>query len=294
MTRAAVVWVLRAAWLTLPLTAGPAAAAVLDGWSETIAFAAEALLWLSWAGGLLAVAAPTPRTLTLVRAIAPVYVVLAVAAAIDGAPTTIELVGAVLATIVASVLVSGSDLALAAANARSYGDELRVPLRTPPALFLGLVPAARLLAVAAVVAPVLLLAATQWVLGVVAAALGAALLLFLPRRLVLLERRWAVLVPAGFVVVDPMTLTDALLFLRERVARLAPCPPGPAPTGATDLRLGATMGSMVAWFDDDAEITLAGRGRTPAATVTTPAICIAVVRHEEFLDRARARRLRVG
>jgi hypothetical protein len=208
-------------------------------------------------------------------------------------PSTVATIGAIAATLVASVLVSGSDFALAAANALSYGDELRVPLRTPPALFLGVLPGARLLAVAAVVAPVLLLAAGHWALGAAAVMVGAGLLLLLPRRLLQLSRRWAVLVPAGFVVVDRMTLADPLLFLRERVVRLGASPPGPAPEGAADLRLGATRGSIAAWFDQDAEITLAGRGRTPAATVTVPAICVAVVRDDEFLELAAARRLRV-
>jgi hypothetical protein len=294
MSRAAALWALRALWISLPLTAGPAAAAVLDGWSTALGIAGEALLWLSWAAGLLAVFAPNPVTLTLVRAIAPMYVVLAFAAAIDGSPSTIATAGAVVATLAASILVSGSDLALAAANTLSYGDERRVPLRTPPALFLGVVPGARLLAVGAVVAPVLLLAAEQWVLSALAIVVGAGLLLFLPRRLFQLSRRWAVLVPAGFVVVDPLTLTDPLLFLRERVVRLAAVPAGLAPDGATDLRLGATRGSIAAWFDEDAEITLAGRGRTPAATVRTGAICVAVVRHRELLQLAAAHRLRVG
>jgi len=293
MTRAVAVWILRVAWITLPLTAGPAAGAVLAGWSDALAIAAEALLWASWAAGLLAVIAPNPTMLTVVRAIAPMYVVLALAAALDGAPSALAVVGAIASTVLASALTSGSDLALAAANTLSYGDELRVPLRTPPSLFLGLLPAARVLAVAAVAGPVLLLAAEQWVAGAVAVVAGVGLLAFLPRRLVVLSRRWAVLVPAGFVVVDPMTLADPLLFLRERVLRLAACPPGAAPDGATDLRLGATRGSLVARFDEDAEITLAGRGRTPATTIPTPAICIAVVRHAEFLRHAAARRLRV-
>jgi hypothetical protein len=294
LVRPVALWVLRVVWITLPLTAGPAAAAVLDSWSAALGVAGEVLLWVSWAGGLLAVLAPNTTTVTFARAIAPTYVVLAIGTAIDGAPSALAVTGAIAATLVAAVLVSGSDLAIAAANATSYGDELRVPLRTPPALFLGVLPGARLLAVAAVVAPVLLFAGGQWVVGAVTLVIGAALLAVLPRRLVQLARRWAVLVPAGFVVVDPMTLADPLLFLREHVLRIAAVTVGSAPAGVTDLRLGATRGSIGAWFDEDAEITLAGRGRTPATTIRTPAICIAVVRNAEFLRLAAARRLRVA
>jgi hypothetical protein len=293
LVRPVALWALRLAWATLPLTAGAAAAAVLDTWSSPLAIAGEALLWVAWAAGLLAVFAPTALTLTILRTVAPAFVVLALAAAIDAAPTALAAAAAIVATLVTSVLASGSDIAIAAANTTSYGDELRVPLRTPPSLFVVVLPAARLLVVAAVATPVLLLAAEQWVLGGIALVLGAALLAFLPRRLVRLARRWAVLVPAGFVVIDAMTLADPLLFLRERVVRLAAVAPGAPPDGATDLRLGATRGSIAAWFDQDAEITLAGRGRTPAVTVKTPAICVAVVRDGEFLQLAAARRLRV-
>jgi hypothetical protein len=47
-----------------------------------------------------------------------------------------------------------------------------------------------------------------------------------PRSIVLtpalhgLSRRWGVLVPAGFVIVDPLTLSDPVLFLRERILRM--------------------------------------------------------------------------
>ena len=126
-----------------------------------------------------------------------------------------------MATALAAALTAGDDIALAAANSASYGDEIRVPLRTPPALFLGPIPLARLLVVAAVAAPVLLLADEHWVWGGVALVAGALLLAVLPNALSRLGRRWAVLVPAGFVIVDPMTLADPVLFLREHVVALA-------------------------------------------------------------------------
>ena len=78
-----------------------------------------------------------------------------------------------------------------------------------------------------------------------------------------LSRRWAVLVPAGFVVVDPLTLADPVLFLREHVRHLAPEPPAAAPDGVLDLRLGAGAGSVSVRFDeaDRADPRLAGAPR---------------------------------
>jgi len=292
------VWALRVVWATLPLTAGPAATAALRGWSDAPRIAAEALLWVSWGIGLLATIAPRPLSLVGLRTIAPAYVVLAVVVAVAGTASTIATVGAVVATALAAVLTAGDDIALAAANSASYGDEVRVPLRTPPALFLGPIPLARLLVVAAVAAPVLLLADEQWVWGGVALVAGGLLLAVLPNALSRLGRRWAVLVPAGFVIVDPMTLADPVLFLREHVVALAALDADgafgtSADADATDLRLGASRGSIALRLNGEVDITLAARGRQPARTVGTTALLVASTRREQLLALAGARRLPV-
>jgi hypothetical protein len=286
-------WLLRVAWVTLPVTAGPAASASLATWSEAPRVAAAVLLWVAWAAGLLATLAPRPAMLTILRVIAPAFVIAAVLAAIDGEASTIAVVGALVATIVCALLASGHDIASAAANAIAYGDEQRYPLRVPPALFLGPLPGARLLVMASVVAPVLLLADGEIVLGIVALLVGAALVLLLRRSLDSLSRRWVVLVPAGLVVVDPLSLADPTLFLREHVRHVAPEPPTAAPEGVLDLRLGAGAGSVSVRFDEPVELTRAARGRHGGATVTTQEIMVAVARHDQLLRKAAERRLPV-
>lgn len=287
------IWLLRITWLTLPVSAGPAAAAGVHGWSDGPRIVAEILLWLSWGIGLLATLAPRPPTLTALRTIAPAFFVLAIVVAIDGKPSTLAVIGALVATAITAALAAGHDIALAAANSIAYGDELRVPLRTPPALFLGPLPLARVVIVASVVAPALLLADDRVPLGVVTLVVGVGLLLVLGRALYGLTRRWAVLVPAGFVVVDPMTLADPVLFIREHITALGAVDPEPAPEGVTDLRLGATRGSLRVEFGEEAEITRAARGRRAAETVRTREIRIATVRRDELLATAATRRLRV-
>ena len=250
-------------------------------------------MWVAWAAGLLATLAPRPQTLTALRVIAPAFVIGAVLAAIDGAGSTIAIVGALAATAVCAVLTSGHDIASAAANSIAYGDEQRYPLRVPPALFLGPLPAARALVMAGVVAPVLLLADGLIIVGVAALLIGAGLVYVLVRSLDSLSRRWAVLVPAGFVVVDPLTLADPVLFLREHVRHLAPEAPTAAREGVLDLRLGAGAGSVSVRFDEAVELTRAARGRRGGETVTTDEISVAVARREEMLRRAAERRLPV-
>jgi hypothetical protein len=287
------VWLLRVAWITLPLTAGPAAAASLDAWSDGPRIAGAVLLWCAWALGLLATLAPRPITLTMLRVVAPAFVIGAVLAALDGEASTLATVAAIVATIVCSFLASGHDIASAAANAIAYGDEQRYPLRVPPALFLGPLPLARLLTMAGVVAPVLLLADGRIVVGVAALLVGTGLVYVLGRSLDSLSRRWAVLVPAGFVVVDPLSLADPTLFLREHVRHVAPEPPTAAPDGVLDLRLGAGAGSVSVRFDEAVDLTRAARGRHGGATVSTAEIMVAVVRRDEMLRKAAERRLPV-
>ena len=225
------------------------------------------MLWLAWGIGLLATFAPRPPTLTALRTIAPAFFVLAIVVGIDGSPSTIATVGALVATAITAVLSAGHDIALAAANSVSYGDEVRVPLRTPPALFLGPIPAARLLVVAGVAAPVLLLADERWVWGALALVVGVALLAVLPRALFRLSRRWAVLVPAGFVIVDPMTLADPVLFLREHVTTLGgprPAPPRPRQPTFASVRRGVRSSCCS---------TVRSRSRAPRAGGAPPRPC---------------------
>ncbi len=286
-------WILRLVWLTLPLTAGPAASAAVGDWADTTRVVAEVLLWVAWGVGLLATLAPRPATLTALRTIAPAFLVLSIVAVVDGAPSSAASVAALVATAAACILASGQDVAVAAANAVAYGDEQRLPLRVPPALFLAPVPIARAVVVAGVVGGPLLLASERFVLGGIAVVVGwplAALGAFLLHRL---SVRWAVLVPAGFVVVDPMTLADPVLFPRERVEALSEADRGAASPDVLDLRLGASAGSVDVRFDQPAELYHAARPRQPTTTVRTSAIRIAVVRHRLLLQYAAARRLRV-
>ena len=294
VARVSQLWLLRVAWLSLPLTAGPAASASVASWTSASRIAAEVLLWLAWAVGLLATLAPRPLMLTALRTIAPTFFVLAIAAAVDGRPSTGAAVGAVVATAIAALLGSTHDVAIASANAAAYGDELRYPLRVPPALFLGPLPLARALVAAGLSAPVLLFTEARVVLGALTTVVGAMLVLVLGRALHGLSRRWVVLVPAGLVVVDPLTLSDPVLFLRERIVALTPLPPGRAPDDATDLRLGAALGSLVLRFDEPAEIGRLTRARRGVEMVQTAGICVAAVRRDELLRRASERRLRVG
>src|SRR6266508_2076853 len=126
-------WLVRLAWASLPLTAGPAAGDALAGWSTPPRTLAEILLWATWATALVAL----------------------------------------LAAVVAAVLVIALPaVSFACANAVAYGDERRHPLRTPPVLWLGPLPVAPLLVAGGIAGGPLLLADGRIGVGIAALVAG--------------------------------------------------------------------------------------------------------------------------
>lgn len=288
-----VLWALRAVWLTLPLTAGPGVSDALGEWSTGPRIAAEILVWVGWGAGLLATVAPRPIGLTALRTLAPAFAGVAIAVAASGDASTEAAVGAVLATLAAAVLVVHPDVGAAAANGVAYGDEERFPLATPLPLFFGLLPLARVVAIAGAVVGPLLLARGDAVASGIALALGLPAAFLALRALHTLSRRWVVLVPAGFVIVDPMTLADPVLFTRDHVRALRAVETTAVAPGVLDLRLGAIVGSTELVLDEPGDIVRAARPRRGGTTVRTDRIVFAVRRRARMLETAAQRRLRV-
>ena len=286
--------ILVAVWVTLPLTAGSAAADALDGWSTAPQIVAAVLLWTVWAAGLLAVLVPRPVGLTVVRAVAPLLATTAVVIAVAADVDTLGAVGAVAATLAASVLASRPAIAFAAVNSASYGDESRYPLHVPPALFLAPLPLARLALGAAIAIGPLLLADQRWVLGGIALVVGAPVAVVVSRILHGLSDRFVVLVPAGFVVVDPFTLSDPVLCVREHIVSLRAAGPAPTPRPELlDLRLGATVGTVALTLDEDAELFRTGRTRRSTVTTRANELWVAPLRRRVLLAEAAQRRITV-
>ena len=241
------------AWASLVITAGPAAADALDPWSSAPRTVASVILWAAWAAGVLATLAPRPLGLTVLRVAAPVGVLLALAAVPSAGPAKGIL--AVAGTALATGLTLSAPVDHRFANGGAYGEERRYPLRVPPALLLGPAPLAVVLTSAGMLAGPLLLADGRYVVGAVALAAGVPVVAAAARSLYALSQRWAVLVPAGIVLKDPLTLVDPVLFPRERIASLRPLPFPTAPAeDILDLRLGAAAGSLLLELTDDAQL----------------------------------------
>jgi len=287
-------WVLRVVWLVLPLAGGPAAASALGELGDASGVVGAALVWLAWGAGLVALLAPRPLGLTAIRVVAPTFVVLALVIALVGNASTVAAWGAVIATLLAATLVADPSFALTAVNGVSYGDERRHPIRTPPGLYLAPVPLARALVAAGIASGPLLLADGAIVAGLAALALGWPVAALAARALHTLARRWVVLVPAGVVVVDPLTIVDPVLFVRQHIRALRAIDAAASiPAGALDLRLGASWGSIMFDLDGSADLVRsAGRGRA-AQTLQPDVILVAVAARDALLAAAGRRRVRV-
>ena len=287
------IWLLRFTWITLPFTAAPAVADAVAGWSDAPRIVASVLLWGAWSIGVVAILAPRPLALTAIRTLAPLFVAVSALAALHATFALAAI--ALAATAVNATLAASPPIALVCAAGSTYGTELRFPLKVPPALLMGPVPLDVLLVGIGVAAGPLLLADESFVAGAIALPVGFVVAAYLARSLNTLSRRWAILVPAGLVIVDPMTLADPVLFTLEdtQLLELAPRVPPPEPE-AVDLRLGAVLTSVAIEAHDPIPIARVLANRRGARIVTTPRALFAPVRPHELLEHAATRRLPVA
>jgi hypothetical protein len=167
---------------------------------------------------------------------------------------------------------------------------VRFPLRIPVSLLVGLVPLAVMLIGAGVSIGPLLLADGRIAVGTVATVVGLPIAYAMIRSLHSLSQRFLVLVPAGVVVVDPLTLADPVLMRRAEIAQVTQPPVGHHTESALDLRLGTRGGTV--------EISLRApqsfarrRGRHDAALRDSDIVLVSTVRTATFVATAAERRI---
>lgn len=280
-------WLLRGLWATLPFTAGPALGAALHGASGPMRLVASSGLWVGWAAGMLAAAVPHPLALTALRVLAPAAVAAVVGAALGGHPSPPAAGWAVVALAWAFSPAVGARWV----NGAAYPNERRYLLRVPGPLLFGPLALAWALAVVGVSAGPLLLAARQWVAGLAALAVGVPIAVVLVRSIHNLSRRWAVFVPAGMVLHDPLTLLDPVLFRRPTVAALRPASVGGE---GLDLTQGAPGLALELLLTEPVELTLVKPGRRLGRPETTTRLVFTPTRPGAVVEEARTRRMPVG
>ncbi len=275
-----------ALWAALPFTAGPALAQALDGTSGPVRLVASAGLWIGWAAGMVAAALPHPVALTALRMLAPAGVAIAVAAAVGGHGSPL----AVGWTVVVLAWVLSPAVGARCVNGPAYPNERRYLLRIPGPLLFGPLQLAWAVAVAAACAGPLLLAARQWILGAVCVLVGVPVAVVLVRSIHNLSRRWAVFVPAGVVLHDPLALVDPVLFTRRTVTTLRPATIGEG----LDLTQGSPGLALELVLAEPVPLTLMKAGRRQGRSESAARVVFTPTRPGAVIEEARTRRIHVG
>ena len=188
-----------AAWVALALSSPWQT--IADDASRSVAWVVLTWGWFLWTGVGASLLVPSPISLTIMRTVVPLSVVVSVVAS---QPL------AVFCSVVALIVCASPVFVDAMVQGGAYGDETRFSLRTPLPY---VVPAvvAWLLYTAALIGGSLFLAARQYIFGAVLVAIGIILSRTIPRRLHRLARRWLVLVPVGIVVHDHLVLHETIM-----------------------------------------------------------------------------------
>lgn len=280
---ATLIWLHRLLWLALPVAFAPALGPALDARSSAVGLVLEVLLWLFWAIGLVALLVPRGVSLTVVRTLTPLALVVAVWSAFAEQVDPVDLLG-VSAAALALVVSLAPSIGEHFIDGSSYGPERRLPLRPPTALLFGPVELAVLIVGFGLFAGPLLLAARSWILGAVALAVGLPAAAVALRSLHGLSRRWLVIVPGGVVVHDPLTLTDPVLLPRESLVSVEAAQAG---TDATDLTQRAAGLAVEIRLSEPGQLALAPRRGLEAEIVETIGVLVTPTRPAVAIEAVR-------
>jgi hypothetical protein len=139
----------------------------------------------------------------------------------------------------------------------------------------------------------LLLANRDYIAGAIALAVGLPLVAVLIRSLTALDHRWIVLVPAGLVVVDPLTFPDPVLLPREHIASLLRVARGTRGDSreSTEILVGGPGPLLLTCREQGTFLRRSGRGRV---SVEADRLRLTPLRPDLVLDAAGAHRIVVG
>ena len=276
----------RMAWVLLA-GAGLLFGRALEGRSTAVVVTGQALWWLAWGAGLVAVLVWHPIGLVWLRCSAPVAVVAVAWAVRSSSGSMLWRSAAMAVAVVALALVLSSETGHACVNGAAYPNERRFLLRPAAALTVGPLVVFGLLTGAGVVMGPMLLAARQWIVGVLALGAGWGLAWVLGKALYAQARRFVVFVPAGFVLHDEFVVRDPVLFGRRFVLALRPADTG---SDSLDLTNGASGLVLEAVLTEKIEIVRV-KSRKSSEVGSTARFLFVPTLPGRLLAEARTRRL---
>jgi hypothetical protein len=279
-------WAARLAWIALAVVGAPALQSVTDERSDAVRVTALGLAIALWLLGVGAVAFASTLTLTLARVVIPTVTPVALLGILAGADLALGL-GTLGIAAIAAVVIGSAEYGQIAVQSSAYGNEVRFLLRPP----IGFVVAAVItwgLWVAAAISGPLLTASGLWIPGVALVLIAIGVTVLAAPRWHRLSQRWFVLVPAGVVVHDPVTLSDTLMLKRSQIRQITLAP---ADTEAFDLT-GPTSGhALEISTTESVSVVCAPVGRAAPRAVHATAILIAPSRPGKALRAAADRAL---
>lgn len=287
ITARVVPWIARLAWLIGALVGGGAVDAAVADRSEPVRWTAAIGGWALFGVVIVALLIPAPLSLAIARVASPLALVAAVGSVVAGGPALD--VGLLLApAVIAVAAIFSAEFGRWMVQASAYGDEDRLPLRSPlPAGAAAVI--SWIVWAAAVTTGPFALASRNWLVGVPVTVIAIAMTVFVGPRWYTMARRWLVFVPAGIVVHDPLVLADTLMIRRDQIVGIGLAR---ADTQAADLTGPASGYAIQVDTNESVATVFAFTPKKPEGTaIHMTGFLVAPSRPGQALREARVRRL---
>ena len=282
--------IMRVIWISLPLLCGPSLADSLNDFKLLLRTAVSISLWTFWVLILLSTLIATPISLAIIRIGAPAAAALSLWSALETSGSVSGIIGLAASAIAACVALS-APLGDRFSDGASYGDERRFLLRAPGPVLLLLGPLAWLTSVAGLTVGPILLLNKNFLLGSLISLCGFPLAALASNAIYQLGKRWLVLVPAGILLHDHLSVGDPTLIPRNQLANFSPAK---VETNALDLSQNSFGLSLeIQCLTPLSMMLRTGTRKTTNETSIVESFLINPVRPNVLLAEAQKRGLRV-
>ena len=282
--------IMRVIWISLPLLCGPSLADSLNDFKLLLRTAVSISLWTFWVLILLSTLIATPISLAIIRIGAPAAAALSLWSALETSGSVSGIIGLAASAIAACVALS-APLGDKFSDGASYGDERRFLLRAPGPVLLLLGPLAWLTSVAGLTVGPILLLNKNFLFGSLISLCGFPLAALASNAIYQLGKRWLVLVPAGILLHDHLSVGDPTLIPRNQLANFSPAK---VETNALDLSQNSFGLSLeIQCLTPLSMMLRTGTRKTTNETSIVESFLINPVRPNVLLAEAQKRGLRV-
>jgi len=282
--------IMRVIWISLPLLCGPSLADSLNDFKLLLRTTVSISLWTFWVLILLSTLIATPISLAIIRIGAPAAAALSLWSALETSGSVSGIIGLAASAITACVALS-APLGDKFSDGASYGDERRFLLRAPGPVLLLLGPLAWLTSVAGLTVGPILLLNKNFLFGSLISLCGFPLAALASNAIYQLGKRWLVLVPAGILLHDHLSVGDPTLIPRNQLANFSPAK---VETNALDLSQNSFGLSLeIQCLTPLSMMLRTGTRKTTNETSIVESFLINPVRPNVLLAEAQKRGLRV-